>query len=434
MATTGADFLQGLNMILSSQQERERFKVQQSLAMMQFAQQKKMQDIEIASESLKLARSANDEVAGKVAAEFLTQTGLGAIYSGGEGEDRVDNITDAVKTIHDKGWGQTDATRIATAVWSYYETKDSDGLVSLASELGDILDLADVDPDALTPHQKMFYAPFTRLGMTGKGVRTTIKSAMQVRQNEFNISKEMMQFTQKDYDIQSDIGLFAEAEEGIRKAVKERVSMDVFSYPEVKTVGEEIDLLNSSLEEKKFAKQQVLNEISVMEEGVTAGVLSGDQNDRLKGLRSTSNIYDDEILDLSNKITKLQKKHHTTAALAAKKKMLDLGFTEMAAEIDIKELSDMLEKYPYETVEDVLEGKNVSMFFKQFSPTFWSELDEEARKGFDYYRLMNLASKIKHAESQSKKGALRRAFDYAINSTYPLAREGGIFDLETMPK
>ena len=433
-----ANFLQGLNMILSSQQERERFRVQQSLAMMQYAQQKKMQDIQIASESLKLAKTANDEIAGKVASEFLTQTGLGAVYSGGEGEDRVDNITDAVETIHDKGWSNTDATRIATAIWSHYETKDSDALVSLASELGDILDLADVDPDALTSYQKRFYAPFTSLGMTGKGVRTTIKSAMKVRQNDFNISKEMMQFTKKDYDIQSDIGLFAEAEEGIKKAVKERVSMDVFSYPEVKTVGEELDKLNASLEEKKFAKQQVLNEISVMQEGITAGVLSGDQNDRLKGLKSTSNIYDDEILDLSNRIAKTQKKHHTTAALAAKKKILDLGFTEMAAEIDIKELSDMLEKFPYETVQDVLEGDVSSMFWKQLNPQFAKEMYgtvEDGGNRLDYNKLVELAKDIKYAEAQSKKGFFRRAFEAASGIGGTRVRgEGGVYDWETMPK
>ena len=431
---TGADFLQSLNMILSSQQERERFKVQQSLAMMQFAQQKKMQEIQIASESLKLAKSANDEIAGKVASEFLTQTGLGAVYSGGEGEDRVDNITDAVGLIEDKGWGRNDATRIATAIWTHYETKDSDALVSLASELGDILDLADVDKDALTSYQKLFYLPFTKLGMTGKGVRTTIKSAMKVRQNDYNISKELMQFTKKDYDIQSDIGLFAEAEEGIRRAVKERVSAEAFSHPQVKTVADEISLLNSSLEEKQFAKQQVINEISVMQEGITAGVLSDDQTDRLKALKSNSILYEDEILDLSNKITKLQKKHHTTAALAAKKRMLDLGFEEMAAEIDIKELSDMLEKFSYETVQDVLEGNELSMWFKQFNPGFAASLYEGGKR-LEYNKLMELAKDIKYAEAQSKKGHIRRAFEagFGIGGTQ-VRGEGGVFDYETMPK
>ena len=66
-----ADPLQALNRIIQSQQERERFDVQTSLQMMQFAQQKRMQDIALAKDNIQMASKSLEMIKPKIASDFL---------------------------------------------------------------------------------------------------------------------------------------------------------------------------------------------------------------------------------------------------------------------------------------------------------------------------------------------------------------------------
>ena len=78
---TSADVLRSVNLILQSGQERERFEVQTALTMMQLAQTKKAQDIEISSKSLELATAANTQMKYDIASSFLQSAGLGAMHA-----------------------------------------------------------------------------------------------------------------------------------------------------------------------------------------------------------------------------------------------------------------------------------------------------------------------------------------------------------------
>ena len=59
MAVKSYDILSALNRMLESDEARERFKMSNALAMMQFAQQKRMQDVQLAGQQLQFLQEAN---------------------------------------------------------------------------------------------------------------------------------------------------------------------------------------------------------------------------------------------------------------------------------------------------------------------------------------------------------------------------------------
>ena len=96
---TEADVLRSVTAILQSGESREQFKVQTALTMMQFAQQKKAQDIEIASTSLSLLQSTNTQLMYDAADNFITNSGLGAFYSHFENKYDKNAIEKATKEL-----------------------------------------------------------------------------------------------------------------------------------------------------------------------------------------------------------------------------------------------------------------------------------------------------------------------------------------------
>ena len=75
------DVLAGLNRMLESRERREQTRLQTSLAMMQFAQQKRMQDIQVAGQQLQVLQTANEQMVSGLANDFLQRSGLEALYS-----------------------------------------------------------------------------------------------------------------------------------------------------------------------------------------------------------------------------------------------------------------------------------------------------------------------------------------------------------------
>ena len=74
------DVLASLNRMLESEERREQTRLQSSLALMQFAQQKRMQDVQLAGQRLELLQAANSQMMGSQAQAFMDDTGLEGIY------------------------------------------------------------------------------------------------------------------------------------------------------------------------------------------------------------------------------------------------------------------------------------------------------------------------------------------------------------------
>jgi len=95
------DVLAGLNRILESQERREQTKLQTSLAMMQFAQQKRMQQIQVTGQQLQLLQTANEQLTVGLADDFLQRTGLNALYTQ-YSQDEDNGFKDAVEELTKK--------------------------------------------------------------------------------------------------------------------------------------------------------------------------------------------------------------------------------------------------------------------------------------------------------------------------------------------
>ena len=80
MAVSGSDFMQGLNLLLQDRKEDRRFKAQQALTMLQFAQQKKLSEVQIASAGIDIMGKVNKELMSKKASQFISDLGLSGLY------------------------------------------------------------------------------------------------------------------------------------------------------------------------------------------------------------------------------------------------------------------------------------------------------------------------------------------------------------------
>ena len=217
MATEAYEVVGALREMLQSQERRESTKVQTALAGMQFAQQKKMQDIQLAGQQLQFLQTVNTQMMTSESTKFLTSTGFGALYS-----EEEDGVTDAIETLTDKvsikkgqnvggyGFSTHDANRIATAVWMAY--KGSPGaILSIADELNTAYK---ADEASLSSGQKQLLSGFLNSGYISpenykaRKVNTELESISKVVTNTRDIAAEMYEYGKGDYEIQRDIGMF----------------------------------------------------------------------------------------------------------------------------------------------------------------------------------------------------------------------------------
>ena len=225
--------LRSITEILRSGERREQSKVDTALAMMQlaaskeesvrratlqeqqFAQTKRMQEIALTQSNLQTSLKLLETEKPKIASSFMQSTGIGGYYQEiDEGEMADDAITDMAKAIRDKmGKGyDAQANEIAGAVFNYYNAKDADSMVSMASNLYDA-SMA-INEGTATNQQKKMFEAFKRLGATAdlSGIALLAKKA---QISEANISKEYSEFLQGDYKIQEPIGIYADIPETV---------------------------------------------------------------------------------------------------------------------------------------------------------------------------------------------------------------------------
>ena len=96
---TEADVLRSISAILEGGERREQRKVQSALAMMQFAQQKRMSDIAETKSNLELAQKSLQQQKPIVASEFLSATRLGGIYQQTEEGETAEDVAARLKSI-----------------------------------------------------------------------------------------------------------------------------------------------------------------------------------------------------------------------------------------------------------------------------------------------------------------------------------------------
>ena len=214
MATEAYEVVGALREMLQSQERREQGRVQTALAGMQFAQQKKMQDIQLAGQQLQFLQTVNTQMMTSQATEFLTSTGLGGIYS--EEEDGVEN---AIKTLTAKpskggyGFSETDANKIATAVWMAYKGSPS-AILSIADELNTGFKKEKPSTKELALIKGFVSAGYITQEEFTSGVQESgqLDNMSKTVKNTKNIAAEMYEYGSGEYEIQRDIGVLESGE------------------------------------------------------------------------------------------------------------------------------------------------------------------------------------------------------------------------------
>ena len=272
---TEADVLRSITAIMEGGLRREEAKVQSALAMMQFAQQKRMQDIALTQSNLELVSKSVQQQKPQVASEFLSSSGLAGIYQQGEeGEPAMDTIEDMAKSIRSKQFfgrkfDANKAQSIAAAVWNYYSAEDPNSILKLAEDLHDANIMAN-DPEQsalMSGEQKKLYEAFSKLHRSSD-LRSLTESAKKSRQAETQISKEIFDFTKGDYDISDLSGIY----EGIPEAVEEvDTAMQLDQKP---ASAQQIDL-----EDTRDALRQAESKFSSLQKKVDTGMATDEERE-----------------------------------------------------------------------------------------------------------------------------------------------------------
>ena len=229
------DVLAGLNRMLESQERREQTKLQTSLAMMQFAQSKRMQDIQVAGQQLQMLQTANTQMMASQAQSFLAATGWGGYYDAEDDKWAEDFKDDLVKKQEKGGYGfsDSDANRIVSSVNAVY-AGSPEGLLGIAEELHGLL-IPDEKGERrkLSESEQKFVTGFDPIGIVDKqkdtGIVTVTEEWAQslddissTLKNKRSIMQEMYEFGEGEFEIQRDIGL------------TEDVKLPTFKLPEPK--------------------------------------------------------------------------------------------------------------------------------------------------------------------------------------------------------
>ena len=272
---TEADVLRSITAIMEGGLRREEAKVQSALAMMQFAQQKRMQDIALTQANLDLVSKSVQQQKPQVASEFLSSSGLAGIYiQPEEGEPAADAIEDMADKIRSKQFfgrkfDRGQAESMAAAVWNYYSAEAPNSILKLATDLHDANAMAN-DPKQvalMSGQQKKLYEAFAKLHKSSD-LRSLTESAKKSRQAEAQISKEIFDFTKGDYDISDLSGIY----EGIPEAVEEvDTAMQLDQKP---ASAQQIDL-----EDTRDALRQAESKFSSLQKKVDTGMATDEERE-----------------------------------------------------------------------------------------------------------------------------------------------------------
>ena len=204
--------LQSLNRILQYRQQRDRADVQESLAFMQFAQQKRAYDVKEFSQKLEVIGNANKQLKYNVASQFLANSGLQSVLDRvptgleevGDIEDSLGDIVDLLRKKQYGKFDKTNATNIASALWSYKNTQEPSSIINLANSIESMW-----SPNyKASASDKNLLESFNKISDVSS-LRRVGKQAQQSLTNDANILKEQFQFAKGDTDIQSGFGMYS---------------------------------------------------------------------------------------------------------------------------------------------------------------------------------------------------------------------------------
>jgi len=278
-----ADALRAVNSILQYQQQREGTKVQEALALMQFGIQKRQADMKEAETRLAAAEKGNQMFQLDVAQQWIPASGLEGIYAsvpdakGMDSDEISDNIDDLVGMLRSKDYGkfsETEATNIASAMWTFRNTQDPSSILSLANRFESASSA--LMGDMATDEEVAFLNSFDKI-KTDADLLGLSESASKALKNQYDITQEYLEFAEGDYDIQSNLGILSQPVQDEFEQMNvsdladtieddlipdEEVEGEVVHTDKPKTNQEILDTLDYLSDDEKVSAKQRLDEMS----------------------------------------------------------------------------------------------------------------------------------------------------------------------------
>ena len=278
-----SDALRAVNSILQYQQQREDRKVQEALALMQFGMQKRQADMKEAETRLAAAEKGNQMFQLDVAQQWIPASGLEGIYAsvpdakGMDSDEISDNIDDLVKMLRSKDYGkfsETEATNIASAMWTFRNTQDPSSILSLANRFNSASSA--LMGDMATDEEVAFLNSFDKI-KTDADLLGLSESASKALKNQYDITQEYLEFAEGDYDIQSNLGILSQPVQDEFEQMNvsdladtmeedlipdEEIEGEVVHTDKPKTNQEILDTLDYLSDDEKVNAKQRLDEMS----------------------------------------------------------------------------------------------------------------------------------------------------------------------------
>ena len=322
------DVLASLNRMLESEERREEMKLQSSLALMQFAQQKRMQDIQLSGQRLELLQAANTQMIGNQAEAFLEESGLMYLYKESYHADENKYIANFAKRLKKSkyGYGFTRETseRIASAVVAS-QAGNHKPVLDIANQIGIHIDNMDAGlTGESTELQKELFDVF-EASPNSKYTEDRINQMQQTKRNQSLILKEMVDFGHGDYDISPEISfdeIYASSDDEIQQSLfnlsnensNELQQEDVKSVVTNSTLSEDSDsiskqmsLLSTEIEGQREDKQNINTQVSMINSKKSSGVkLSKEEEEFFNRADEMKSLADAEISNLSSQIEDLK--------------------------------------------------------------------------------------------------------------------------------
>ena len=208
--------LQALNRILQYQQQRDRADVQESLAFMQFAQQKRATEIKEFGLQLDVLEKANQQQKINTAKNFIQSSGLNnvlALVASAEGKDSKEidkRIGQVANYLQEKKYGdfnKQNAQEVSLALWSFKNSNDASSLLDLANKVSSTISTPATKD---TPNNALnLISSFDKIGNASQ-MLSLGKVAKKIKKNEENLLLEKFQFAYEgDTKIQTGFGMYS---------------------------------------------------------------------------------------------------------------------------------------------------------------------------------------------------------------------------------
>jgi len=389
---TQADVIRSVNAILQSGERKQQYEVQTALSMMQMAQNKRMQDITVAKSNLELASKNLQQQKPQIAASFLQSTGLGGVWQEAEeGETAGEVISDMAKRLRHKSYfgkkfDQAQAESIAGAVWSYYSAEDPNAVLSIASNLHDSVSAIEADTASIS--QKKMFEAFNRLGIEAN-MKDITRGAKKARDSEQYISKEISEFLQGDYDIQSPIGVYADVPVQTDAAILKSKLED---KPDV--VG---------VDETRGALRLAESKLVGLEKKIESGVATDEEKEEYYALPSLIQRYRSELIDMSDELNS----------------ELDLDIQELSRSIDAMKRGRLTALPEYAELKSRLRDKR-----SQRSDLVYESRAEKIRerRSEDIEEISEITG-IEESKVRASMSKLGEGRDYGFGAVWPGMRK-----------